>query len=298
MQNYLHSYGKKSKFGRIPKVLFILLSSVALISLCRAMLCGDSAEKSTVSPMYLSSFEDNGVKQVAQKTVDDFDTDEKMNNTAVKYSKNSEEKHINSGVYIPRNYVVVLDKYGNGVKMELEEYVLGCLLGEMPLSFNSQALMAQCVAIRSFTVNKMLEGSKHLNADVCMNPSCCQNYVDKNNSGYSHEKLQYANEAVNATRGVVAVSENLPINAVYHASSKARTRDSADVWGGEVEYLKSVMSPAGEAEIYTNNYKGGGGHGVGMSQQGANILAENGFSFADIIRYYYSGVSLDFVELQ
>lgn len=37
----------------------------------------------------------------------------------------------------------------------------------------------------------------------------------------------------------------------------------------------------------------GYGHGVGMSQYGANYLAEEGMSFEDILKSYYTGVKID-----
>ena len=40
----------------------------------------------------------------------------------------------------------------------------------------------------------------------------------------------------------------------------------------------------------------GNGHGVGMSQWGANYLAKNGGSYEEILKYYYMGVGLDKVE--
>jgi stage II sporulation protein D len=36
----------------------------------------------------------------------------------------------------------------------------------------------------------------------------------------------------------------------------------------------------------------GYGHGVGMSQNGANILAEQGYSFEQILKYYYTGIEV------
>lgn len=44
-------------------------------------------------------------------------------------------------------------------------------------------------------------------------------------------------------------------------------------------------------EIYTFSVKGSG-HGVGMSQYGANCLAKEGKSYREILEYYYSGCSL------
>jgi hypothetical protein len=51
---------------------------------------------------------------------------------------------------IKADFVKVLADDGAVVSMELEEYVRGCVLGEMPLSFEPQALMAQSVAARTF----------------------------------------------------------------------------------------------------------------------------------------------------
>ena len=36
----------------------------------------------------------------------------------------------------------------------------------------------------------------------------------------------------------------------------------------------------------------GYGHGVGMSQNGANVLAEAGMKYDEILKHYYSGVSI------
>ena len=36
----------------------------------------------------------------------------------------------------------------------------------------------------------------------------------------------------------------------------------------------------------------GYGHGVGMSQTGADSLAKNGASFEEIIKHFYSGVEI------
>ncbi|HHV30161.1 stage II sporulation protein D [Acetivibrio mesophilus] len=40
----------------------------------------------------------------------------------------------------------------------------------------------------------------------------------------------------------------------------------------------------------------GYGHGVGMSQWGANSLAKNGGTYEEILKHYYTGISLDTIE--
>jgi len=43
--------------------------------------------------------------------------------------------------------------------------------------------------------------------------------------------------------------------------------------------------------VFTFTVKGWG-HGVGMSQYGAGALAREGKSYADILKTYYTGISL------
>lgn len=38
---------------------------------------------------------------------------------------------------------------------------------------------------------------------------------------------------------------------------------------------------------------GGFGHGVGMSQNGANDLAEAGYGYEEILSHYYNGTELE-----
>ena len=47
-----------------------------------------------------------------------------------------------------------------------------------------------------------------------------------------------------------------------------------------------------DSEKITFNVKGNG-HGVGMSQVGADYLAKKGKKYEDIIKHYYTGVSLE-----
>lgn len=295
MQKCLHSQKKKNMGALIGKMLL----TVVCISFICVELGGIVKDKTTHSlknVKYLDDCDNSMEGNIYPKGAAVSTDDKKMNNLELNNSKNEILKGGKSITTMCVNDINILDKNGNKVKMQLEEYVLGCLIGEMPLSFHPQALMAQCVAIRSFTVNKLVEGSKHGTSLACMNPACCQNYMTPSQSGYSEEYLHLAKAAVNATRNVVATWENIPINAVYHAGSSDRTKDSSEVWYGKVEYLKSVKSPEGEDKVCLANYSGSAGHGVGMSQQGANILANRGYSYADILKYYYTGIGLDIIN--
>ena len=215
-----------------------------------------------------------------------------MNNVMQKNAKTNlpEEKCVKK--IIKCENVRVLHRDNSVVLMPLEEYVTACVLGEMPLSFESQALMAQSVAVRTFTVRQALGKSKHKNADVCTNPACCQSFAIPESKNISEENMKKLTDAVNATKGIIIVYDGEPIEAVYHASSGSTTLDSEDVWGGKVEYLRSVKAPDGEISVSAS----GMGHRVGMSQHGANLLAKEGMNYIEILKYYYSGISFDFLN--
>lgn len=50
----------------------------------------------------------------------------------------------------------------------------------------------------------------------------------------------------------------------------------------------SIKCDDSEVIVYTKGY----GHGVGMSQYGANGMAKEGYTYDEILKYYYSGVEI------
>lgn len=65
--------------------------------------------------------------------------------------------------------------------------------------------------------------------------------------------------------------------------------------GTQVAYLLGVRSNYFTIYIENNNVvvkTKGFGHGVGMSQYGAEGMAENGYTYKDIIEHYYQGTTL------
>ncbi len=295
MQNCLHSYNIRKKRKMRFKITFCLCFAVLIYVLLNC-LTQPTDEVMLKKPKYLTQIKKAPLMLDDQRVEDDVEIYEKMNNADDKNAKSSvDSAKVPQEISINKT-ISVINKSGVVEKMSLEDYVAGCLLGEMPLSFHPQALMAQSVAIRSFTVHKILCGSKHNNAAACMNPACCQNFIEPKSSGYDSDTLEKAYSAVNTTKNVIAVYDGTAINAVYHAASANKTKDSMQVWGGKVDYLKSVDSPEGEAQICQSTYSGSTGHGVGMSQQGANLLALEGYSYIDILKYYYSGISFEMLE--
>lgn len=132
----------------------------------------------------------------------------------------------------------------DGIKtMELESYLVGVVLGEVPASFEIEALKAQAVVARTYTLRCFYVGSKHNDADICTDPACCQAYWDPEAYDGSVESLKKIQGAVEATRGLVLTYEDELIEATYFSSSGGRTEDAVAVWGNDVPYLQATDSP-------------------------------------------------------
>ena len=125
-------------------------------------------------------------------------------------------------------------------QMTLHDYLVGVLLAEVPASFEPEALKAQAVAARTYTL-KQMESGKHEGA-VCTKSSCCQAWTDE---GDAADK-QAMEQAVTETNGCVITYDGELIDAVFFSCSGGRTEAAAEVWGGEVPYLQSVDSPGEE----------------------------------------------------
>ena len=262
------------------------------------------------------------------------------------------------------------------VDMDLEEYIVGVVSAEMPAYYSFEALKAQAVASRTYTLYSVAHGGCHTNADadVCTNSKCCQAFS-------SHERMRstwkadYAEnynrvaQAVMETAGEVLTYEGKLCDALYHACSGGQTEDSEHVYANALPYLRGVMSPyedpmreedvelgtdalleliaskypesgitkdnvrdgiaieaayeSGRVETlrlgkttvtgkqarnlfglrstmftveWTNKgivfHTKGYGHGVGLSQNGANGMAKHGSDYREILLHYYTGVTI------
>ena len=262
-------------------------------------------------------------------------------------------------------------------EMELEQYIVGVVAAEMPASFEEEALKAQAVAARTYTVKKMLNGGcSKGNGDICTDSSHCQACVSEeemrrnwgeNYTDY-HEKICLA---VQQTAGQVLSFEGEVIEALFHSSSDGSTEACVNVFSQDLPYLQAVSTPENveqsevcydadrfialceqqigdcglkkqeldtQVEVLSRYESGrvemlkvgdrqisgkqartifslrsasfsvktengqivfsvsGYGHGVGMSQWGANTLAEQGSDCAQILSHYYTGTTLALAE--
>ncbi|MDO4515707.1 MAG: stage II sporulation protein D [Bacillota bacterium] len=260
--------------------------------------------------------------------------------------------------------------------MDLNEYLWGVVAAEMPASFEEEALKAQAVAARTYSLHKAGNAVNHPEADLCTNYACCQAWIsrEKAQANWGENAAVYTDkitQAVAETNNEVVLYDGQLISAVFHSSSGAATQDAVAVWGNSVPYLQSVDSPEGEevpnfhsqvtftAQEFKDTYlaaqpeavlegepanwfgettltNGGSvgtiviggvsvtgaqarqifglrsaaftvettadsvtfqvtgfGHGVGMSQYGANAMAADGSTYTEILQHYYTGVTVE-----
>lgn len=259
------------------------------------------------------------------------------------------------------------EKSGEIDEVPFEEYVLGVLAGEMPISFQKEALKAQAVAARSYVMKKMEanKGKEYDVVDTVMN----QVYLDRESlktawkENYD-ERFQKLKEVIDETNGEYLAYNGQVIEAFFFSTSTGMTENSGEVFQTQLPYLKSVksewdrdVSPVFSENItlslsdfytklnlpYQENLKieikkatstgrvkelsingkdftggtictklglrstffsitqngsnvhintKGYGHGVGMSQYGAEGMARAGYHYEEILKYYYQGVEI------
>ncbi len=131
-------------------------------------------------------------------------------------------------------------------EIPIRSYLIGVLAGEMPASFEFEALKAQAVAARTYMLY-CATGGKHPNADVCAEPGHCQAWLDEPamreawGAAYEENSARLR-AAVDATAGQCLCYEGQPVFAAFHSSSAGATEDCGQVWNPQ-PYLISVSSP-------------------------------------------------------
>lgn len=128
----------------------------------------------------------------------------------------------------------------------LEEYIVGVLAGEMPISFEIEALKAQAVASRSYALNKIANNKdkEYDVVDTIMNQVYLDNdYLKSVWKNTYVTKINKLKTAVNETFGEYLDYNGSIVNAMFFSTSNGYTEDSKNVFGFEAAYLKSVNSP-------------------------------------------------------
>jgi len=131
--------------------------------------------------------------------------------------------------------------------VSLEDYLYGVVPSEMESWSNIEALKAQAVAARTYTLNSMGKHSKY-SFDLCTT-TACQVY-----KGYGGE-AKSTNKAVDDTRGKILVYNGSPAQIYYFSSSGGKTEDVKNVWGSDIPYLKSVDDPYESGKSWKYNWE-------------------------------------------
>lgn len=151
---------------------------------------------------------------------------------------------------VDRFEVPVLLSDGQVKRMDLDEYLTCVVLAEMPAEFEADALMAQAVVARTYSLKRNTTGRKHTDGAVCTDNTCCQAYCSVEDylaNGGSRENADKVKSAVEETHNQVLTYEGALIEATYFSCSGGKTEDAQAVWGQDVPYLQSVSSPGEEA---------------------------------------------------
>ncbi len=138
---------------------------------------------------------------------------------------------------------------GTVTAMDMDTYLVGVILAELPASFEDEAKMAQAVVARTFALKAVHTGGKHEDGSVCTQSACCQAYTsldEYREEGGKEENIQSAYEAVAATSGQVLTYEDELIEATYFSCSGGSTEDAIAVWGRDFPYLRATDSPGEE----------------------------------------------------
>lgn len=156
----------------------------------------------------------------------------------------TQQKPLDDGYYKMQNsepdLTVYMHKTGKTEKMKLEKYIEGVVAGEMRNDWDINALAAQAIIARTFTLQAYEKGeltSQGTNASTDIREFQAYNAEAVN------DRIQ---RAVEITRGKVAVYNGVPIMGWFHASAGGQTataKEGLDYPYDNPPFIKSVASP-------------------------------------------------------
>lgn len=131
---------------------------------------------------------------------------------------------------------LVIERNSNGLnfinKVDVEEYLKGVLKSEMSPTWPKEALKAQAVLARTYT----LASKKHGAYDICSGTHC-QVY-----GGAADESTAIV-QAVNETKGQILTYGGAPAQIFFFSDSGGMTTGSESVWGAAIPYLTPKADP-------------------------------------------------------
>ena len=170
-------------------------------------------------------------------------------------------------------------------ELPIDEYLYGVVSAEMPATYEMEALKAQAIVSRTYTLYQIINGkSKHGEAELCDDSKCCQAWISKDDRFAKWKEAVIETNwnkivtSVKDTSGKIIVYDNKPIGAFFHSNSGGKTENVANVWGSSsMPYLQSVET-SGE-----NDY----------SQYSSEVVLKKD-ELLDKLKQKYNDISIDF----
>jgi len=175
----------------------------------------------------------------------------------------------NNSLHTPYDSNLKLTVYNHQEKeyeeLTLREYLICAVAGEMPTTFEAEALKAQAIAARTYVMARHSTYSTahcktHKEASVCTNSSCCQAYKspEKMASSWGDKYDKYYSmyaDAVDNTDGQIITYNGKPISVFYFSTSNGYTEACEDVFVAKLPYYTCVKSENEENAPRYNNSK-------------------------------------------
>lgn len=193
--------------------------------------------------------------------------------------------------------------------LDMEDYLIGCLAGAIPAEYEPEALQAQAVLLRTLLIREYKESVEQGRTQAGILVTDARGYRNRKqlkqmwgvDFAVNYGKIC---SAVAKTKGIYLTYRGEPILASYFRVSSGRTRDGRELLGNaagtgeDYPYLQSVSCPK---DYLSEDYLQGGraaglGHGLGMSQFGANEMAKNGAYRDEILHYFFTDITIDKFE--
>ncbi len=193
-----------------------------------------------------------------------------------------------SGLYNYYGDFNCLNSYRDSAKItlvnyvDMEDYVKGVLPYEFGTWWPSETFKAGAIAVRSYAMAYAKSSAYSKFGFELVNSSGCQVYSGRKSTDISGYATTDA--AVDATKNMYLTYDGAVCYCMYGSSNGGATK------AGNYAYLTAKTDPY-DAES-TSGY---GGHGIGMSQWGAYIMAKNhNLNYLDILGFYYTGTTVKY----
>lgn len=129
--------------------------------------------------------------------------------------------------------------------IELEDYVIGVVAGEMPALFEIEALKSQAIAARTYVINHLKSKNSITNTISDQVYISKEEMLEKWQDKYDTYYNKISN-AVLSTKNLIMLYNNEPIKAYYYSMSNGYTESSLNVFKEEEAYLNIIPSPYDE----------------------------------------------------